>query len=47
MPGTGKTEVRLIGWREDGLGQQREGGGGCDNAQKIGRSRSPGAYVDD
>ena len=29
MAGTGKTEVRLDGWHEDGLGQKRDVGGGC------------------
>ena len=27
--GTGSTDVRLDGWREDILGQQRNDGGGC------------------
>ena len=27
--GTGYIEVRLDGWREDGLRQQRDDGGGC------------------
>ena len=27
--GTRETEVRLDGWREGGLRQQRNGGGGC------------------
>ena len=39
--GTGarETEVRLDGWCEGGLRQQRNDGGGCaDNAGKIGKS---------
>ena len=27
--GTGRTHVRLDGWREDDIGQQRDDGGGC------------------
>ena len=40
--GTIKTEVRLDGWCEGGLGQQRNDGGGCAVMRdKIGKSGEP------
>ena len=44
--GTKETEVRLDGWCEGGLREQRNDGGGC--ATMCGRSErveSPGTYV--
>ena len=38
--GTRETEVRLDGWCEGGLRQQRNDGGGCAT-RKIGKSREP------
>ena len=37
------TEVRMDGWREGSLGQQRNDGGGCASMRE--RVESPGAYV--
>ena len=37
--GTKETEVRLDGWCEGGIRQQRNDGGGC------GKSGEPGTYV--
>ena len=39
--GTESTDVRLDGWHEDGLGQQRDDAGDRDNTLKIGRHREP------
>ena len=41
--GTGETEVRLDGWCEGGLGQQRNDGVGC--ASMLERVESPLTYV--
>ena len=44
--GTRETEVRLNGWCEGGLGQQRNDGGGCAAMRKRSeRVESPGTYV--
>ena len=41
-----ETEVRLDGWCEGGLGQQRNDGGGCTSMrEKSERVESPGTYV--
>ena len=41
-----ETEVRLDGWREGGLGQQRNDGGGCASMRKRSeRVESPSEYV--
>ena len=46
--GTRETEVRLDGWCEGGLGQQRNDCGGCATMRKISeRVESPGTYVTD
>ena len=46
--GTRQTEVRLDGWCEGGLGQQRNDGGGCatmyERQERV-ESESPGTYV--
>ena len=43
---TRETEVRLDGWCEGGLGQQRNDGGGSASIDKRSeRVESPGAYV--
>ena len=43
--GTRETEVRLDGWCEGGLRQQRNDGGGCATMRKRSeRVESPGAY---
>ena len=34
MTGTRETEVRLDGWCEGGLGQQRNDGGGCASVRE-------------
>ena len=40
--GTRETDVRLEGWGESGLGQQRNDDGGLRvNARKIGKSGEP------
>ena len=44
--GTREIEVRLNGWCEGGLGQQRNDGGGCESMrERSERVGSPGAYV--
>ena len=44
--GTRETQVRLDGWCEGGLGQQRNDGGGCASMrERSGRVESPGTYV--
>ena len=44
--GTRETEVRLDGWREGGLRQQRNDGGGCATMrERPERVESPGTYV--
>ena len=44
--GTRETEVRLDGWCEGGLGQQRNDGGGCATMrERPERVESPGTYV--
>ena len=44
--GTRETEVRLDGWCEGGLRQQRNDGGGCATMRKRPeRVGSPGTYV--
>ena len=44
--GTRETEVRLDGWCEGGLGQQRNDGGGCATMRKRSeRVESPSTYV--
>ena len=43
---TRETEVRLDGWFEGGLEQQRNDGGGCPSLhQRSERVDSPGTYV--
>ena len=44
--GTRETEVRLDGWCEGGLRQQRNDGGGCATMrERSERVESPGIYV--
>ena len=44
--GTTETEVRLDGWCEGGLRQQRNDGGGCATMrERLKRVESPGTYV--
>ena len=44
--GTRETEVRLDGWCEGGLRQQRNDDGGCASMYKRSeRMESPGTYV--
>ena len=44
--GTSETEVRLDGWCEDGLGQQRnDSGGWASMRERSERVESPGTYV--
>ena len=44
--GTRETKVRLDGWCEGGLGQQRDDGGGCAPMSEISeRVESSGTYV--
>ena len=44
--GTRETEVRLDGWFEGGLRQQRNDGGGCATMRiRPERVESPGTYV--
>ena len=44
--GTRETEVTLNGWREGGLRQQRNDGGGCATMrERSERVESPGTYV--
>ena len=44
--GTKETEVRLDGWCEGGLRQQRNDGGGCTTMlERSERVESPGTYV--
>ena len=44
--GTRETEVRLDGWCEGGLRQQRYDGGGCATMrERSERVKSPGTYV--
>ena len=44
--GTRGTEVRLDGWGEGGLGQQRNDGGSCATMrERSERVESPGTYV--
>ena len=44
--GTRETEVRLDGWCEGGLRQQRNDGGGCATMrERSERVESPGTYV--
>ena len=44
--GTRETEVRLDGWCEGGLEQERNDGGGCATmGEKSERVESPGTYV--
>ena len=44
--GTRETEVRLDGWCDSGLGQQRNNGGGCVTMrERSERVESPGTYV--
>ena len=44
--GTRETEVRLDGWCEGGLGQQRNDGRGCASMrERPERVKSPGTYV--
>ena len=46
MPGTKETQVRLDGWCEGGLRQQRNDGGGNTTIREISeRVESPGTYV--
>ena len=43
---TRETEVKLDGWCEGGLRQQRNDGGGCATMREIPeRVESPGTYV--
>ena len=44
--GTREIEVRLAGWCEGGVGQQRNDGGGCPSMnERSERVASPGTYV--
>ena len=44
--GTRETEVTLNGWREGGLRQQRNDGGGCATMrERSERVECPGTYV--
>ena len=44
--GTRETEVRLDGWCEGGVRQQRNDGGGCTTMrERSERVESPGTYV--
>ena len=44
--GTRETEVRLDGWCEGGLREQRNDGGGCATVRdRSERVESPGTYV--
>ena len=44
--GTRETEVRLDGWCEGGLRQQRNDGGGCTTMrERLERAESPDTYV--
>ena len=44
--GTRETEVRLNGWCEGDLRQQRNGSGGCATMhERLERVESPGTYV--
>ena len=44
--GTRETEVRLDGWCEGGLRQQKNDGGGCATMRERSESvESPGTYV--
>ena len=44
--GTRETEVKLDGWCEGGLGQQRNDGGGCVSMlERSQRVDSPATYV--
>ena len=44
--GLRETEVRLDGWCEGGLRQQRNDGGGCATMrERLKRVESPGTYV--
>ena len=44
--GSRETEVRLDGWCEGGLRQQRNDGGGCATMrERLERMESPGTYV--
>ena len=46
MTGTRETEVRLDGWCEGGLKQQRNDGGGCATMrERSERVETPGIYV--
>ena len=46
MVGIRETDVRLDGWCEGGLVQQRNDGGGCVSIHKRSeRVKSPGTYV--
>ena len=46
ITGTRETEVRLDGWCEGGLRQQRnDGGGGATIRERSERVESPGTYV--
>ena len=46
VTGTWETKVRLDGWCEGGLRQQRNGGGGCATmCERPERVESPGTYV--
>ena len=46
LTGTKETEVRLDGWCDDGLRQQRNDDGGCATMrEKPERVESPGIYV--
>ena len=46
VQGTKETEVRLDGWCEGGLRQQRNDGGGCAIMRKRPeRVENPGTYV--
>ena len=46
--GTREIEVRLDGWCEGGLRQQRNNGGGCTTMrERSERVESPGTYVTD
>ena len=42
IAGTGLTEVRLHGWREGGLGMERDDGGGCATMRERKEDREEG-----
>ena len=46
VEGTRETKVRLDGWFEGGLGQQRNDRGGCPSMSEMSKKvPSPGTYM--